>query len=519
MVLVNEDTKSKKINPDKILGAALLLLFFVVGLLTIYSRPFVDEADNLVTGWMISQGKILYKDIFSHHFPLPYYTVAFLVSIFGKSLFIIRVSILIFQSLCFFTSMLFYRKWIPIGLTAITWSIFRLFYRGNVFLYSSISGPALFCLFIICFSIINNNHFSKSALLVITVLSGIALFSDPLSIYPILIVYLLLFLKDFKKGVISISLLGGITSLYVLYLLLSKSFSDFLTNAIYFNSFIYDKYTPASPFRFSTIIENLITGLNIFNSAWLNFNPFYSLTFTSLGFDSWAFTGFFYRGIIIIGVILLILNRKYLLAAFTYIYSASIMSISPWEFRAQGFVLVCLFVTFIIISGHIKPKLVNHFQTIVYYTLRVLIISIVAWVIYRSLIFIYPNRTSLTYHNSFGNYELSSTYFQELTCNQNDVYLLNYPGGLYSNWFSELKPFSKYAFMWPWVAEIALPELENELSIPGTLAIIHIEDAVIWGLYDTRDYLMPLTTYLEKNYSKVDNNTYISPALAEECIN
>ncbi|MBX7136654.1 MAG: hypothetical protein K1X83_01630 [Oligoflexia bacterium] len=45
---------------------ALLLIFNGLG------AQFDDEWDNFVGGLLIGQGRVLYRDIFSHHFPLPY---------------------------------------------------------------------------------------------------------------------------------------------------------------------------------------------------------------------------------------------------------------------------------------------------------------------------------------------------------------------------------------------------------------------------------------------------------------
>jgi hypothetical protein len=39
---------------------------------------FVDEADNVMGACLISRGEVLYRDFFSHHFPLPYYALGVL---------------------------------------------------------------------------------------------------------------------------------------------------------------------------------------------------------------------------------------------------------------------------------------------------------------------------------------------------------------------------------------------------------------------------------------------------------
>lgn len=59
------------------IGAALAILgaVIVLGLRFYrlrYYHEFTDEADNIVTGWLVSEGERLYGSVFSHHFPLAY---------------------------------------------------------------------------------------------------------------------------------------------------------------------------------------------------------------------------------------------------------------------------------------------------------------------------------------------------------------------------------------------------------------------------------------------------------------
>ena len=61
----------------------------------------MDEADNLVVGLLLTRGYVLYRDVFSHHFPFPYYWVAAIVSLFGKSIFAVRLSVWLFQIVSF----------------------------------------------------------------------------------------------------------------------------------------------------------------------------------------------------------------------------------------------------------------------------------------------------------------------------------------------------------------------------------------------------------------------------------
>jgi hypothetical protein len=122
-------------------GWLLVLVSFCIGFLTIYWGTEGDEADNLVVGTLIARGSVLYRDIFSHHFPFPYFWTALVVSLFGKSLLWIRASVWLFQIASFGIAMELSGYCLTLGCAAFFWSITRIFYQGNLVLYSSFCAP------------------------------------------------------------------------------------------------------------------------------------------------------------------------------------------------------------------------------------------------------------------------------------------------------------------------------------------------------------------------------------------
>jgi hypothetical protein len=97
------------------------------------------------------------------------------------------------------------------------------------------------------------------------------------------------------------------------------------------------------------------------------------------------------------------------------------------------------------------------------------------------------------------------------------VSLAYYPDGIAYYWFADMKPVSKYVFMWPWVAEVGLDEVIDELGREEELTIVVREDKLVWGLYDTKDYLQPLDEFLEENYHEVEDGIFLSPGLYAKC--
>jgi hypothetical protein len=63
-------------SPPVFQGAGLLILATLVSLGVAHVPVFVDEANNVLGGCLLARGAVLYRDWFSHHFPLPYYLVA-----------------------------------------------------------------------------------------------------------------------------------------------------------------------------------------------------------------------------------------------------------------------------------------------------------------------------------------------------------------------------------------------------------------------------------------------------------
>jgi hypothetical protein len=57
-------------------GALALAFLALLGVARV--PVFVDEADNVLGSCLIDHGTLLYRDFFSHHFPLPYYALAVL---------------------------------------------------------------------------------------------------------------------------------------------------------------------------------------------------------------------------------------------------------------------------------------------------------------------------------------------------------------------------------------------------------------------------------------------------------
>jgi len=147
----------------------------------------VDERDNFSTGWFISTGQVLYKDVFSHHMPFPYYYAALLIKLGFEGFIGLRVGF--FFTLISFWLLLILALGQKIGPRIISAILFLfaaahpLFY-GNVFLADNFFGWAVLVIFLYFFA--NPRlEFTTKDQAVIALMIFISIMSSLVSIYPI----------------------------------------------------------------------------------------------------------------------------------------------------------------------------------------------------------------------------------------------------------------------------------------------------------------------------------------------
>ena len=192
--------------PWLLLGAAFLL-----GCSTLYAYSFGDEADSLWIGLLLSRGYLLYRDIFSHHFPFQDYWAAAAITLFGKSIFAIRLSVWVFQIASFGIAMKLGRLYLPLAVAALIWSIIRHLYSANMLLYPGFAGTALVVVFATVVAILLRKvdaDWSRS--LAIGIFSTVAILSDPLSIYAVAIALAFLVIINWKQGMVALLCTGCI---------------------------------------------------------------------------------------------------------------------------------------------------------------------------------------------------------------------------------------------------------------------------------------------------------------------
>ncbi len=517
---------------SKWLGGSLLLIALGIGLATLFWGTFVDEGDNLAVGMMLSRGSVLYRDVFSHHFPFAYYWMAVVTALFGPSIAAARVSILLFEIGSFAWVMYVTRYFTPIGVLCILWNIAGLFFFSNLVLYTGFTGVALTAAFIVAVAILSKRIVAgQKELLTVGIFATVAVLSDPLAIYPILCLLIFLALSPARiKG----SLLVGAPiviglSLYSIYLLISGSLEAFYLDVIRFNAEVYSKYTFLSPFRLTNLLNLAGSALNLNGPAW-QVDPLMLLGRDQL--NRWLFTGFLFRLTPLVAALILVLRRRFVLAGFVYLYAVTLLAMNQDTFRIAPSALTAGFVGMWLVfenlddattsrpslqEGRIMGKMKWLVLRFLPWSARCLIAFGFAWLLLRSARAVFQNQQLFSYESNFAYYEdVVNHIHNDLACGQTDVSLIYYPGEPTFNYMAGMPLASKYPYLWPWVAEVGLQETIQGLDSGKT--IVNVDWlSLLWGRYRAADYLAPLKTYLENNYYLAGQGFYVSPELASQC--
>lgn len=533
-------------------GLILLGISFLIALTKVYYGRFVDEGDNLSVGWLLSQGSILYRDVFSHHFPFPYYWVAGIVRIFGNSFEAVRISVMLLQIGLFAAGMLLTRFYLVIGLTSLVWNLINQFQRGQEVLYVTFESIMMVTIFTLIFSILTKKTKpGKRIPITAGLLLALSILTDPLMVYPALVAFAALFISGIEttptrrvQGGFRRALPAAIPAIlvlgvYVLYLVWSGNLQNFYRDTIWFNAEIYAKYENANPNRLGQIGQNLISGLNILNpNYYQQISPFIALdTNRSIGlaatsnYSTWIFSSFLFRLSILACVVALLVRGRGGVGAFVYIFSATLLVRQNTGLYTTGFTLVSIFAAFYLLIEQRRPHLLsksqhNHNRTASlirntmpagWYSATLLIGLMWFFAAYRGGYFLVDHRGALIDNRHVTMYEKLGSSIRDAACGQKDVQILYYPINPIVYFVTKIPPASKYTYMYPWVAEIGQQELIDELR-QNPAAVILINTSRKEGTPEgVTTYLADTIRFLNRNYVYWGENKWMSPQLANLC--
>lgn len=272
-----------KVVKSKYLPYIALFITLVIGI-KIYSLyfnklDFGDEFDNFVSPWLMSKGYVLYRDFFSHHYPLLFF-IGVPLELIGNAKILFRSLIFIFT----FAAFVFYFQYLK-GVYKFSILPFILIASFGISLYGGqqfADGPIWALILTAAFFVVLKNDgyaFNRANTVLLTLLFVLLLLTSPphLIALPILIfMHLWLQIKNRHKiklkinidnAKLSIALTLIVLTLFVIYLIFTNSLNGFIYDAYSFNInvfFIRDS-------KILTGIRHLDMYLNAIHEVYIHF--------------------------------------------------------------------------------------------------------------------------------------------------------------------------------------------------------------------------------------------------------
>jgi hypothetical protein len=272
----------KKLNPlieknrPRLKWAAFILLIGFVFLVNTFHESYPDEFDNLLGGRYVLEGKIIYRDFFTHHGPVAYWLAA-LIEIPSRISFVrFRVFYSFFLTGFVFASYAFLRRrfrakadFYPVYITVL--AISATYFWGHMLLADSLAGFLLVPVYALVFlSAFHRRPLALRELVFVSFLSASALLSSLSYAYLVAFLYLYslwLYLTANKHADLKRAVLKGIGVialpylLFAAYLVISRSLGDYVRQNFVFNAkyYVYNYPRPEgsgriNPIRFAVMI-------------------------------------------------------------------------------------------------------------------------------------------------------------------------------------------------------------------------------------------------------------------------
>lgn len=315
---------SKSFLSGTILFTVLLFMFLVNGL----HESYPDEFDNILGGWNILNGSPLYSKFFTHHGPSAYFIAAFVEIFSGNSFVKFRLFYSVFLLAFFGFSFWYYRRSVGTHISRF-FPLFLLFigigatyFWGHMLLADNISGVMLsLAIGLILIKSLNRLPLLRGDIVFISILTFASILSSLTYLYLVLIFYLYLFFEYFNSNKLSFGKIRNYIYplivftlpflLFLFYLLITGSLSDYLYQNFNFNQQYYIYNYPRAPgetfinpVRFAIIIAHtfLMSFTDLLNQI-KDFNFYFPFNIT-LAVGNTAF------------LIYLFMKRKYKLVLF-----------------------------------------------------------------------------------------------------------------------------------------------------------------------------------------------------------
>jgi hypothetical protein len=487
------------------LGASLVAASFLLGLPFVYWATFVDEGDSFAVAALILRGRALYRDVFSHHFPLVYEWLAWAGRIAGPSVGAYRVSVLAFQTLGFTVALVFSRHRVAVGIAAVLWRLLAPFYSGNMAVYPAFSAALLFPLTVLGLDWAEKRGRGKWEGALLGGIAGLAVWNDPLTLAVSALLFLAVLVRSPRAGLYAVLAFACVAGSGALWLLGTGIWDDFWRNAVRFNADVYARYRYVATSPWEKILSVAASGLDVTRPRWWN------AQWAPLQFPDRAwFAGAFFRVAVLAAACALLLERRFFAAVWLYAVAVLELALLGEErFRAAPFLVFALFLAARhATGGFLAPRGITRAAW------RALSVVLLVWLAVASAVQAFSLRERLDYETNFGRYHTLAASLRPLACLPG-TRLGWYPSDPYVYFFTGIDPLGGYPFLFPWVAEVAMDDVVEDATRGRAILWLDLRGS-IWG-YENRDFLADLYRFARERYRELRPGFFVSADLAEAC--
>lgn len=484
-------------------------------------KSFPDESDNFVVGWLISKGYVLYRDIFSHHMPFPYYYAGLLVKLGLNDFSSLRIGMGLTILFFWLLIVVIFKNRINYKVLCILIFLYALahpLFLGHMLLADVFFGYSFLIIFLYFFSKpdLNFNKFDK---IMITSMIYISVMSTLISIYPIALLGLYYIIKktnyffmnkdNIKKHLFEeISFALIIVTPFILSLVffhISGSLQDFFDQAYFFNKIYYSQFvSDLTEIQFYQPIKGYIEHIfsYVFNYDWLT-NAIQPVKPVSI----YRRITFLFEGFIVISnliVITILWKRGNPSSALLYFLLLGFLRIRA-VFHLNPYYLISFFGIGLIISYTCDILSLNSRLLLRKIKLEdALIVCFLAFTLFGTISYAYlPNYIGVRQYNAYeSSYDII---IQTLTQPEDPIWVAPIEPLLYFT--NDRLPASRYTFYLPWqsMSDKINEEILEDLRVKKPPLIIFERNTIIFERYKLKDYGRVIDDYIQRNYYQVDS--------------
>lgn len=483
----------RKFSPVYLIFVASIFIFSCSFFVQRHFMTNTDEFDHLVSAFLMKNGYTLYKDLFSHHFPLPYYWT-YLFSFFwpqspSRVITIFRLEILALYLITFVLVYLSFKNIkskISYSLWIILISTFFTLYHGNLVLSETFLAIFIMGSFWLVMPLVLGwEKYSNYKLKILALFASASFWTQPLTL-PTFILPLIFSPRVIIKNVIKFLLL--INTIPILFFAFSGQLKYFYEEAIWFNFIIYPKHFIGNVPGGNGIIETFSYFVSNQIKLFTQFSTNHQLFQFILNVSVFILFGIFLKGKRTIPTLCIIifffLNR---------VREGKIVTGEPFNFGIYPYLLFGTGCFIILLTFLWKKKI---------FTITLLIFLTILSLHNSSKIFRQSIQKNYNYHVFWSPRQELGEKIKNLTDKDDPILIYPYDIGLY--YFANRFPNDRFIFWFPWIDAVEKYRQEKLAALKNNPpALIYIDNL---DFRNEKDYYKRIFPTLTDGYTKISES-------------